>query len=94
MTIIKLKEYGGILTGREFGKTVLTALLEKHRPPFELDFEGVFSMGSSFGDEVLPPMAKLQGNELQIINASKTVKACIEDIRIETNIKFTYSDMV
>ena len=90
MTTIKMKTYGAILTGREFGQTVLNTLLEKHRPPFELDFEGVFSMGSSFGDEVLPPIAKLQGNELQIINASKTVKACIEDIRAETNIRFIF----
>ncbi|MBU2573778.1 MAG: DUF4325 domain-containing protein [Elusimicrobia bacterium] len=90
MTTIKLKEYGAILTGREFGQTVLKALIGKHQPPFELDFEGVFSMGSSFGDEVLPPIAKLQGNELQVINASKTVQACIEDIRVETNIEFTF----
>ena len=94
MTRIKLKEFGAILTGREFGKTVLRALLEKYRPPFEFDFEDVFSMGSSFGDEVLPPVAKLQGNELLIINASKTVKVCIEDIRVETNIKFMFDDPI
>lgn len=90
MTQIKLKEYGAILTGREFGKTVFKTLLEKHRLPFVLDFDGVFSMGSSFGDEVLPPIAKSQKNELRILNASKTVRSCIDTIREETQIQFIF----
>jgi hypothetical protein len=93
MTIIKLKDYGAILTGREFGQTTFKSLLEKYRPPLALDFEGVLSMGSSFGDEVLPAIARLQGNKLQIINASKTVKACIADIKTETNIDFLFSEV-
>ena len=91
MTIIKLKDYGAILTGREFGKTVFKALIDKYKLPFEFDFEGVISMGSSFGDEVLQPTAKLQGDTVQIVNASKTVKACIDDIKTETNINFIFN---
>ncbi len=90
MATIKLKEYGAILTGREFGKTVFKTLVEKYKPPFELDFEGVFSMGSSFGDEVLPPIARLQENELRVLNTSKTVKTCIVAIREGTGIRFTF----
>lgn len=88
MTTIKLKEYGAILTGREFGKTVCRAIIEKHQPPLTLDFAGVFSMGSSFGDEVLPPIAKMQGDELKILNASKTLRSCIDAIMEETNLRF------
>lgn len=90
MTIIKLKEYGSVLTGREFGKTTLKALLEKYKQPFVFDFEGVFSMGSSFGDEVLLPVAKLQDNEVTVLNVSKTVKVCLGAISEENNIKFTF----
>lgn len=89
MTTIKLKEFGAILTGRDFGKSTYRTLTEKHKPPFELDLEGVFSMGSSFGDEVIPPMARLQGNQITILNASKVVRACICAIVEETKIKVT-----
>ena len=90
MTKIKLNTHGTVLTGREYGKSVLKMLLEKYPSPVELDFEGVFSMGSSFGDEVVVPLAKRQGDEMVVLNASKTVKACIEDIRVETRINFIF----
>ena len=90
MTTIKLKEFGAILTGRDFGKSALKTLTEKYKPPLELDLEGVFSMGSSFGDEVIPPLARLQENELRILNASKMVRTCIDAIVEETKIKVSF----
>jgi len=89
MTTIKLKEFGAILTGRDFGKSTLKALTEKFRAPVELDFEGVFSMGSSFGDEVIPTLANAQGGHIKVLNANNVVRTCIETVAEETKIKVT-----
>ena len=90
MTTIKLKEFGAVLTGRDFGKSTLKTLLDKHTPPFELDLEGVFSMGSSFGDEIIPPIARLQDNHLRVLNAGNIVRTCIDAIVEETKIKVAF----
>jgi hypothetical protein len=89
MTTIKLKEFGAILTGRDFGKSTLKVLTEKFRAPVELDFEGVFSMGSSFGDEVIPTLANAPGGHIKVLNANNVVRTCIETIVEETKIKVT-----
>ena len=88
---IKMKEYGSVLTGREFGKTVFTELRPKLVPPVILDFSEVASLGSSFGDEVVPAIARLQGDAVQIVNANHVVKEILKDVAEDGGIELQIS---
>lgn len=90
MKTIKLSEYGAILTGREFGSDVMKKLKSILRSPVILDFEGVESMGSSFGDEVVPPIAHSQNNLVSVINANNEVKSTLNDIAFDANIEIKF----
>ena len=87
MTVIKLNEYGMVLTGREFGADVMKALAVQVKPPVILDFEGVESIGSSFGDEVVPPLAERQSKKIEVKNANDTVKAILKEIADDAGIE-------
>lgn len=87
MTVISLSQYGTVLTGREFGADVMKNLNEGLKLPVTLDFSGVESLGSSFGDEVVPIIAEKQGNVIKILNANNEVKATLKDIAFDSNIK-------
>jgi hypothetical protein len=87
MNVIKLSKYGAVLTGREFGSDVMANLLENLKLPVMLDFAGVESLGSSFGDEVVPVIASKQGNTIKVLNANNEVKATLDDIAFDSNIK-------
>lgn len=86
MSTIKLVEYGAVLTGREFGADVLQNLLNSIAFPVTLDFSGVESLGSSFGDEVVPTLAAKQGSKIKIFNANKEVQATLRDIAFDSGI--------
>jgi hypothetical protein len=86
MTVIKLNQFGMVLTGREFGADVMKGLAEKFKAPVCLDFAGVESLGSSFGDEVVPPLALKQEMKIPIKNANDTVKAVLKDIAADAGI--------
>ncbi len=87
MNVINLSQYGAVLTGREFGVNVMENLNGNLKLPVVLDFSGVESLGSSFGDEVVPIIAGKQGNTLKIINANNEVRATLKDIAFDSNIK-------
>lgn len=87
MTTITLKIYGSVLTGREFGKNITAVVIKESSPPFTLDFSGVISMGSSFGDELLPALAKLQTEPLKVLNANQVVMSCINKIKEDSKIE-------
>lgn len=87
MNVISLSQYGAVLTGREFGADVMKNLNESLKLPVTLDFSGVESLGSSFGDEVVPIIAEKQGNVIKILNANNEVKATLKDIAFDSNIK-------
>jgi len=88
MNIVKLNKYGVVLTGREFGADVMRGLLAEHIDyPVCLDFEGVESMGSSFGDEVVPPLAAKQNNKIAIKNANETVRSILKDVASDAGIE-------
>lgn len=90
MTILKLNRFGPTLTGREFGKSSYEELKkEPHELPVVLDFSGVASLGSSFADEVVPPLAEKQGNQITVLNANDVVRSCLRDVRDDTGIKIT-----
>jgi len=88
MTVLKLNRFGQTLTGREFGKSsYLEITKESHALPIILDFSGVASLGSSFADEVVPPLAQGQGSQITVLNANDVVLSCLRDVRDETGIK-------
>jgi len=89
MNKIQMNQWGAILTDREFGKTVMMELRPRIDPPVELDFSGVISLGSSFADEVIAVIARLQGNSIFISNANKPVLACLSQLVKEYGFKMT-----
>jgi hypothetical protein len=80
MAVVTLREYGLVLTGRPYGSQTFEALLKKYsgNSRVEFDMSGIAAMGSSFGEEVLVPFARKQGNRLVIHFASEPVKNCID----------------
>ena len=91
MKNIELKKYGTVLTGRPFGVQAfaeLKGMLDKDA--IQLDFSGVLSLGSSFGEEVIVPIAKNQNNEIKIKGANSPVKDCVLLIASDFNIKVDF----
>lgn len=90
MNTIKMIEFGPILTGRDFGQKTMKELAAKIQHPVTLDFSGTISMGSSFGDEIIPPIAKQQGGEITVINANPAVQSCLQLIADGNGIKINH----
>lgn len=86
MNTVNLVRYGAVLTGREFGKDVFLSLKREFKLPLVLDFTGVETMGSSFGDEVVPAIAHEQGNTIKVVNANDDIKATLRDIEFDSKI--------
>lgn len=87
MNRLIMNRYGTILTGREFGQQALAELERDLKLPVELDFRGVISLGSSFGDEVVPKIAQRQNGQLTVIGPSKAVWDCLRQIAEEYQIQ-------
>lgn len=90
MTTLKMNKYGVVLTGREFGLDVMKQLKDALEYPVTLDFEGVVSMGSSFGDEVVSVIARNQGNRIKICNVTKPISDCLNSIAKDYKIEIIY----
>jgi hypothetical protein len=86
--IIAMKKYGIVLTGREFGVDVMKMLKSEINinDDIVLDFKGVASVGSSFADEVLVPVAKFKNGKVKIKNISIPVKSCLADVARDNSI--------
>ena len=80
MSLIQLKKYGINLSGRALGINTYLVIINNFKPPFELDLEGVISTGSSFADEVVAKLAKLNGGTIRIINSNNIIKKCLNDV--------------
>lgn len=87
-----IKKHGSVLTGRDYGikvmKEIRPILVEK----MALDFSGVSSLGSSFGDEVVTPIAKYNGGSVEIYNANSAVKTALKDVEEDGEIKILFKD--
>jgi hypothetical protein len=86
--IIEMKKYGIVLTGREFGIDVMKTLSGEisSKDEIVLDFKGVASVGSSFADEVVVPVANLKSGKVKIKNRSAPVKSCLVDVARDNSI--------
>ena len=80
MQNIMLKNFGIILTGRPYGVQIYSELQKEYANAAEVEFDlsGVASLGSSFGEEVIVPFAKKQGNKITIKSANAPVRSCIQ----------------
>ena len=87
--IIEMKKYGLVLTGREFGIDVMKNLLIEisSKDDIVLDFKGVASVGSSFADEVLAPIANLKNGQVRIKNLTAPVKSCLDGVARDSSIE-------
>ncbi len=92
--IIDLKKYGPILTGRPFGQKVMKELEPGLEYPVVLDFEGILSMGSSFGDEVVPVIAKRQSGKIEAMKANRVIWACLDRLAEDHGIEITGKEPV
>lgn len=90
MTVIRLSEFGRILTGREYGLNTAQKIVAEHKPPFELDFEGVISLGSSFGDEIFKAIASLDQKPIRVTHTNKAVKNALLQVQEDLNIQLEW----
>lgn len=83
-----MKKYGIVLTGREFGIDVMKTLSTdvSSQDEIVLDFKGVASLGSSFADEVVVPLANLKSGTIKIKNLSVSVKNCLIEVAKDNSI--------
>lgn len=88
--IFEMKKFGKTLTDRPDGKKAYQELETAGIFPDTLDFQGVMSLGSSFGDEVLPKLASKHNNKLKVVNANPAIKACIARIVEDSKIEIIY----
>jgi hypothetical protein len=83
-----MNTFGSVLTGREFGKDTMDRIVMEY--PVTLDFSGVSTLGSSYADEVIIPIAAKQNNKINVCNVNSPVLDCIKDVaedgKIEVNI--------
>jgi anti-anti-sigma regulatory factor len=90
MNEIMMNVYGIDLTGREYGQKSYIELHAKLNTPVLLDFTGVSSIGSSFADEFVGELAKLQGNHIKIANANRVIRSCLNDVATEKDFRIEY----
>ena len=80
MSKVTLKKFGLNLSGRSLGMSSLPIILAENQAPYEIDFEGVFSIGSSFADEVVAKLAELNGGKIRVHNSSTVINKCLKDV--------------
>lgn len=80
MSVIKLSSYGLNLTGRPFGIQTYQRIKAEFLPPYEIDFQEVFSLGSSFADEVIAKLAEENGGKIKIYHSSRVIDLCLDEV--------------
>jgi hypothetical protein len=88
--MVELKRFGINLSGRSLGMSALTIILSEYKPPYELDFSGVFSIGSGVADEVVAKLAEMNGGEIRIINSSNVINKCLKDVANEKGFRLLF----
>lgn len=87
MTIM-MKAFGAVLTGRPFGSQVYEQIKNTLTDEIPIiNFEGVLSLGSSFGEEFLVPIANRYNNQLRVETANNPVKDSIHLIAHDFKLK-------
>lgn len=93
MSEIKMNEFGLTLTGRPYGKDCYEKISRRGLiAPYILNFKGVISLGSSFGEEVIVPLSKIDSSELFISSANPAIKNCLEKIKTDFDLKLSFRE--
>jgi len=90
MSTVQMKKFGATLTDRADGKKAYKEIRRTAIQPMELDFSGVMSLGSSFGDEVILKVAQLQGDQLTVLNANHVIQNAVRRTVEETDIRVSF----
>ncbi len=72
-----MQQFGTTLTDRPDGKKAFKDILRTRTFPVALDFSGVVSLGSSFGDEVILKVAERQGNKVAVLHANHVIQNAV-----------------
>lgn len=93
MNEIKMNEFGITLTGRPYGKDCFEKISRtKDLKESVLNFKGVIALGSSFGEEVVVPIARNHENKMTIIGANPAVKSCLGQIAVDFKLDLVFED--
>ena len=90
MSLVKLRKYGMNLSGRPLGISTFSIIAKEFQAPYELDLEGVVSMGSSFADEVVAKLAKMNKESITIFNSNPIVRKCLDDVAKDKKFQILY----
>ncbi len=92
MNTVKMIRFGSTLTDRADGKKTSISIMDKYSQPVRLDFADVVSLGSSFGDEIILPLAEKQNRKIIVLNANNIIKNSIRRIVEERSIEISFVD--
>jgi len=92
MTTILMRQFGTTLTDRADGKKAFEEILRRGMFPLSLDFSGVVSLGSSFGDEVILKVAERQRNQLSVMNANRVIQNAVRRSAEDTSVTVSFSE--
>ncbi len=86
-TTIAMAQFGRTLTDRPYGKRAAETILRDYTFPVTLDFKGVISLGSSFGDEIATAIGPKQEGRIPVLNINGAIRACLEKVATDTNVE-------
>lgn len=89
---LEMQQYGRTLTDRPYGATIAQKIIQSEQFPVSLDFKGVISLGSSFGDEILSAILSKKQTTLEIYRANEAIKSCLEKVSGDIAIKLEFCD--
>ena len=92
MNTVSMRQFGTTLTDRADGKKAFEEILRTTTFPVTLDFRGVVSLGSSFGDEVILPVAERQKSALIVAHANNVIKNAIRRTIEDTPIVLSFEE--
>jgi len=91
-TTIEMVRFGRTLTDRTYGKRAAETILRRYKIPVSLDFKGVISLGSSFGDEIIAAIGPEQQNRIPVRNTNGAVRACLEKVALDSDVSLEFLD--
>ncbi len=92
MNTVEMIQFGSTLTDRADGKKAFKSIADKYSLPVKLDFVSVVALGSSFGDEIILPLAEKQDGNITVLNANNVIKNSIRRIVEERSIEISFAD--
>lgn len=90
MSVVLLNKFGLNLAGRALGIKTFPIIVKEYEAPYELDFNEVFSIGSSFADEVVAKLAKLNEGEIKVFNSNSVIRKCLNDVADEQGFRVLF----